>query len=96
MKSLSSPPAHVKTVAEALLILLGKKTDWKNFQEICSNPGQGIKMLVNFDKDNVSQKVLKKIQPYLNMDDFTPAIVRAKSAAAAGVCQWVISIVDYC
>ena len=52
--------------------------------------------LAGYDKDKVPQKLLKKIQPYLNMDDFTPAIVMGKSRAAAGLCEWIINTNEYC
>ena len=52
--------------------------------------------LAGYDRDNVPQKILKKVQPYLNMDDFTWDIVKSKSAAAADLCEWVIKTVEYC
>lgn len=48
-----------------------------------------IKTLVNFDKDNISDRVLKKIAQYCRMSDFQPEIIGKVSLAAKSLCMWV-------
>jgi len=48
-----------------------------------------IKQLVNFDKDNISDRVLKKIGTYVVQGDFQPDIVGRVSSAAKSLCMWV-------
>jgi len=48
-----------------------------------------IKQLVNFDKDNISDRVLKKIGTYVVQSDFQPDIVGRVSLAAKSLCMWV-------
>lgn len=48
-----------------------------------------IKTLVNFDKDNISDRVLKKIGQYCRMSDFQPDIIGKVSLAAKSLCMWV-------
>lgn len=48
-----------------------------------------IKSLVNFDKDNISDRVLKKIGQYCAMPDFLPETVGRVSGAAQSLCLWV-------
>ena len=48
-----------------------------------------IKQLVHFDKDNISDRVLKKIGTYVVQSDFQPDIVGRVSLAAKSLCMWV-------
>ena len=47
-----------------------------------------IKQLMNFDKDNISDRVLKKIGQYCAKPDFDPQIVGRVSSAAQSLCMW--------
>lgn len=55
------------------------------------SPGEPnfIKQLVYFDKDNISDKVLKKISAYCSQPDFQPDIIGRVSVAAKSLCMWV-------
>jgi len=44
---------------------------------------------VFFDKDNISDRVLKKIGTYVVQSDFLPDIVGRVSLAAKSLCMWV-------
>lgn len=41
--------------------------------------------LVNYDKEHISQEIVKAVQPYLVDPDFSPEVVISKSSAAAGM-----------
>ena len=51
--------------------------------------------LINYDKDHIPPESLAAVQMYLKDKDFNPEFIKAKSAAAAGLCSWVINIVIY-
>ncbi|CAH1391173.1 unnamed protein product [Nezara viridula] len=51
--------------------------------------------LINYDKENIHPEIIKSIQPYLKDEEFEPEFVRSKSAAAAGLCAWVINIIKF-
>lgn len=51
--------------------------------------------LINYDKENIHPEIIKAIQPYLKDSEFEPEFVRSKSAAAAGLCAWVINIIKF-
>eukprot|EP00061_Rhincodon_typus_P006047 g26265.t1 len=72
-----------------LLSIHSVETSSKN-----SNTGEGtfIKQLINFDKDNISDKVLKKIGTYCAQPDFQPEIVGRVSVAAKSLCMWVLAM----
>lgn len=60
-------------------------------------PGESnfIQKLVNYDKDNMSDRVLKKIGSYCAQPDFQPDIVGRVSAAAKSLCMWVRAMEVY-
>ncbi|XP_064181287.1 dynein axonemal heavy chain 2 [Anguilla rostrata] len=62
-----------------------------------SLPGESnfIKQLVNFDKDNISDRVLKKIAHYCTQPDFHPEIIGRVSLAAKSLCMWVRAMEVY-
>lgn len=51
--------------------------------------------LKDFDKDNISDKTLKKIGEYTRNEEFEPEKVGIVSFAAKSLCQWVIAIEKY-
>lgn len=54
-----------------------------------------INELVNFDKENMSDKTLKKIAQMVAKPDFSPLIVGRVSFAAKSLCQWVRAMEVY-
>lgn len=50
---------------------------------------------MDFDKDNIPQKVLSKIERYTRLETFQPAIVEKCNVAAGALCLWVRSLEDY-
>lgn len=48
-----------------------------------------IKTLVNYDKDNITDRVLKRIGQYCRQVDFQPEIIGKVSLAAKSLCMWV-------
>ena len=50
---------------------------------------------MDFDKDNMSDKVLKKIGTYVNSPDFKPDLVGRVSGAAKSLCMWVRAMEVY-
>ena len=51
-----------------------------------------LNQLINYDKENIPDHVLKAAQPYLDNPEFNTDFIMAKSAAAAGLCAWVNNI----
>ena len=54
-----------------------------------------LKQLTNFDKDNISDRVLKKIGQYVAQPDFHPEIIGRVSGAAKSLCMWVRAMEMY-
>ena len=55
----------------------GEKKDdyWDVGKAQLSDPGKFLESLFKYDKDNISEESIRKIQPYIDNDDFTPAAI---------------------
>ena len=54
-----------------------------------------IKQLVNYDKENMTDRILKKIGTYCSQADFQPEIIGRVSLAAKSLCMWVRAMEVY-
>ncbi|XP_073391166.1 uncharacterized protein [Physcomitrium patens] len=88
IKSFSKPPLLVLTTMEAVCILFGQKPDWDTAKKVMSDTGF-IKSLIEFDKDNISEVMQKKLSVYINNPNFLPEFVVKQSKAATSLCMWV-------
>jgi len=52
-------------------------------------------MLVTYDKENIHPNIINAIDPYLKDKEFDPEFIRTKSGAAAGLCSWVINVIQF-
>ena len=66
-------------------------------KHLLSNLGEQnfIKQLINFDKDGMTDRVLKKIGQYCSQPDFHPEIIGRVSLAAKSLCMWVRAMEVY-
>ncbi|KAJ0006370.1 hypothetical protein NQD34_013643, partial [Periophthalmus magnuspinnatus] len=94
IKSYGRPPALVETVMQAVMTLLEKEPTWAEAKRQLGE-GNFIKTLVNFDKDNISDRVLKKIGQYCKQPDFEPDIIGKVSLAAKSLSMWVRAMEVY-
>lgn len=77
-----------QVVMEAVCLMFDMKPDWDNSKKLLGD-SQFIEKLKSYDKDNIDEKQLKKIKPYLDNPDFNAEAVKKVSSAAAGLCMWV-------
>ena len=84
----------VQTVMETVCILKGVSTDWDSAKKLLGD-GNFLKSLFEYDKDNIPEKTIKKLQKYLKMEDFNPEAVGRVSSAAKSLCMWVIAMDTY-
>ena len=62
---------------------------------LTAGDGNFIKQLVNYDKDNMTDRILKKIGTYCSQSDFQPEIIGRVSLAAKSLCMWVRAMEVY-
>jgi dynein heavy chain, axonemal len=84
----------LSTIAQAVMILFGKPTDWASAKKVLSE-GSFLYQIKTYDKDHVSMATHNKIKKYLDNPAFTPAAVKLVSGAAAALCTWVHAIYIY-
>ena len=88
IKSFTKPPPLVETVLQAVMILRGQDPTWQEAKRQLGNTNF-IDQLKQFDKDNMSDRTLKKIAGYCANAEFQPDIIGKVSSAARSVCMWV-------
>ena len=77
-----------------------KACDWKSALKMMKSPEEFLSKLLGF-KDTVDANLVNPANVtvvknnYLNLPHFNGASMASKSAAAQGVCEWVINIVKY-
>ncbi|XP_063305793.1 dynein axonemal heavy chain 2 [Pelobates fuscus] len=94
IRSYGRPPLPVEIVLQAVMILRGNEPTWAEAKRQLGE-ANFIKQLVNFDKDNISDKILKKIGQYCVQPDFHPDSVGRVSLAARSLCMWVRAMEMY-
>ena len=108
MKGMKNPPKLVKLVMEGVCIMLEVKPDkvaaedgkgkvdsyWGPATKVLSDT-QFMTRLLEYDKDNIPEAVVKKIKTYVAMEDFQPAVIEKVSKAATGLCKWVRAMEVY-
>ncbi|XP_018428368.1 PREDICTED: dynein heavy chain 2, axonemal [Nanorana parkeri] len=94
IKAYGRPPPLVETVMQAVMILRGNEPTWAEAKRQLGE-ANFIKQLINFDKDNISERVLKKIGQYCALPDFQPDIVGRVSLAARSLCMWARAMEMY-
>ncbi|XP_048588102.1 dynein axonemal heavy chain 2 isoform X2 [Nematostella vectensis] len=94
IKSYGRPPALVEKVMEAVMILRQSEPTWAEAKRQLGD-GNFIKQLVNYDKDNMTDRILKKIGTYCAQPDFQPEIIGRVSLAAKSLCMWVRAMEVY-
>jgi dynein heavy chain len=109
VRALQRPPNGVRLVIEAVCIMkeikpkkvagekMGTKVDdyWEPGKALLQDPAKFLEGLFKYDKDNISDSVIQKIQPYIDNEDFTPQAISKVSRACTSICQWVRAMQKY-
>ncbi|KAM7351793.1 dynein heavy chain 2, axonemal kl-2 isoform 2-T2 [Cochliomyia hominivorax] len=94
VKSYGRPPMKIEKVMEAVLILIGKEPTWENAKKVLGE-ATFLNDLKNFDRDNVSDKTLKRIALYTKNPELEPEKVAVVSVACKSLMQWIMAIENY-
>jgi len=70
------------------------KPDWTTAKNLLADPSL-VQQLLEFDKENVSNVVLKKIRTYVENPQFVPEVVAKVTKAASALCLWVRAVDFY-
>jgi dynein heavy chain len=94
VKAFANPPALVQTTLEAVCIMMGSKTSWKDAKALMSQM-DFLDQLKKYDKDNISAKKIKKLKKYIDMPDFNEDKMKTISSAATCLCAWCHAMYIY-
>merc|ERR1712070_976866 len=94
LKAYATPPPLVAMVMEAVCILLGEDTTWAAAQKLLSDC-RLVQMMKNYDKDNITRAMIRKLQRYILTPEFHLEIVGRQSIAGASFCTWVRAMYLY-
>jgi hypothetical protein len=74
-----------------VLCCAGKKLAdyWDPSKKLLSDANKFLDSLLTFDKENIPDAVIKKIEPYIAWEGFTPEAVAKVSKACTSICMWV-------
>ena len=67
---------------------VGKKELFMNAKKLLAD-------MKAYDKDNIPEKVISKVDPYIVNPGFTPAAVKRASVACEAICMWVRAMHKY-
>ncbi|OWK51882.1 Dynein heavy chain 9, axonemal, partial [Lonchura striata] len=101
LRSFGSPPSAVSNVTAAVMVLtapggkIPKDRSWKAARAAMARVDSFLDSLIKFNKENIHENCLRALQPYLQDPRFNPESVATKSAAAAGLCSWVLNIARF-
>eukprot|EP00898_Chlorokybus_atmophyticus_P006606 jgi/Chlat1/6947/Chrsp52S06617 len=94
IKSFPKPPPLVQKTLEAVCVCLGEKTDWDTAKRVLSDVAF-IKRLMDYDKDNIPEKVIRQLKKYVDDPVYTPEQVAKQSNAAKSLCMWTRAMDTY-
>ncbi|CBZ25938.1 putative dynein heavy chain, partial [Leishmania mexicana MHOM/GT/2001/U1103] len=77
--------------------LMEKKADfWATAKEqLLNNPNLLLQRLIQYDKENIPEKLIQAVMPLVTSDDFTPKKIAGASQACAAMCQWTHAMVRF-
>ena len=110
VKAMKNPPSGVKLVMASVCVMLGKAPDripdpsgsgkrildyWGPSKRLL-NEMNFLDQLKDYNKDDISPAIMTAIRKeYITHPEFVPKLVAKASAAAEGLCKWVIAMDIY-
>eukprot|EP00854_Cymbomonas_tetramitiformis_P002378 gene2378-3106_t len=68
---------------------------WEASTKMLADPTVFLDSLMVYDKENIPPDVIKKIQPYIDREDFTTEAIAKVSKACTSICMWARAMHTY-
>ncbi|KAJ9576326.1 hypothetical protein L9F63_006826, partial [Diploptera punctata] len=94
LRVFNKPPHLVKFVMESVCLLLGQNLDWASAKLVLGDTNF-LKKLQEYEKDKISDNLMKKLKTYVEHPDFIPDKVATQSKVCRSMCMWVRAIDMY-
>merc|ERR1719305_1526408 len=88
VKAYAKPPDLVLKTMNAVMTVMDKPATWASAKNELQDVNF-LQRLKNFEKDEISNATLKKIEKYTKDSTFQPQTVQNVSKAAGALCMWV-------
>jgi dynein heavy chain len=94
VKAYAKPPDMVMKTMCAVMTVMEKTPSWAQAKTEL-NETNFLYKIKNFNKDDITNATLRKIEKYTKDVNFTPKLVANVSSAAGALCQWVHAMKIY-
>jgi dynein heavy chain, axonemal len=94
-KAYTSPPKKVEMVMDAVLTVIEEAIGWENAKKVLGR-SEFVTFLKNYDVNKISDKTLRKLQKYTELEEFKPDLIRNVSKACVSFCLWCRAVQNYC
>ncbi|CAH2055605.1 unnamed protein product, partial [Iphiclides podalirius] len=109
VKALKKPPSGVMLVVESLCVVFdikpikepgknfGEKVlnYWKPGSQMLADPTAFLDSLMRFDKESITEDMIKKLKRYVQNPDYEPTKIQKVSKACMSLCMWVHAMYKY-
>jgi dynein heavy chain len=99
LRKYEHPPQLVLETMEDVMVLRGEyDCSWNECKVMLSDTyffGFFINRAKNYDKDNVSDEVMQRLERSMLNPDFEPAVVAQASVPCGALCKWVRAVYEY-
>jgi dynein heavy chain len=68
---------------------------WDASTKMLNDPTAFLDSLMTYDKDNISEDIIKKAEPYMEREDFTVDTIAKVSKACKSICMWAHAMYTY-
>jgi len=94
VKAYAKPPEAVMKTMCAVMTVMEKTPSWGQAKTELNDTNFLVR-IKGFDKDNIKDTTLRKIEKFTKDSNFTPKLVSNVSLAAGALCQWVHAMKIY-
>uniref|UniRef100_A0A8D3DUG5 Dynein heavy chain 5, axonemal-like n=1 Tax=Scophthalmus maximus TaxID=52904 RepID=A0A8D3DUG5_SCOMX len=108
VRKLQKPPHLIMRIMDSVVLLFQRKIDtvtadperpcprpsWPEAMKLMQN-SSFLSMLLNFNKDTITEEMVELLGPYLDMEDYNMDAAKRTCGNVAGLCSWTLAMKDF-